>query len=374
MTSHWTREHVARIVNGSLPSAPLIHPADLPPRFTDLDLWDFWPVQEMDGRTARWGDTELWMALSAPQSPDPLARHAHARIRLIEREGPVWRDRGDLFSDGFSPGSREWSGSAIVDPAHRILTVFFTAAGRRGEARPTYEQRLFQTRAALDGLNPRGWSAPTQSVASDGVVYDLAAQAEGKVGTIKAFRDPGFFRDPADGTAYLLFAASLGGSRSAFNGAVGLARADDATLDRWTLLPPLIEADDVNNELERPHSIMRDGIYYVFWSTQRSVFALGIDAPTGLYAMAAERFTGPYSPLNGSGLVLANPSGSPAQSYSWLVTDTFDVFSFLDDPTHGAWFEDAANGAAIRAFQLGPVIRLNFQGRFARFEPLRQAG
>ena len=40
----------------------------------------------------------------------------------------------------------------------------------------------------------------------------------GAIGTIKAFRDPAFFRDPADGCDYLLFTASLAASASAWNG------------------------------------------------------------------------------------------------------------------------------------------------------------
>jgi len=357
MTSHWTRAHVARIADGPVPSAPLINPADLPPRFTKVDLWDFWPVQEMDGTIARFDDCELWMALSAPPMPDPLARHTHARIRLLERVGDTWQDRGDLLPDGLTPGSREWSGSAIVDPEHRRLTLFFTAAGRRGEARPSFEQRLFQTSSVLDGVRPGDWSEPTQSVVSDGVLYDLAAQADGEVGTIKALRDPGFFRDPVDGAVYLLFAASLAVSTSAFNGAIGIARADNATLNRWTLQLPLIAADNVNNELERPHMIVRDGNYFLFWSTQRHVFAPGVGAVTGLYGMVAPNIGGPYTPLNGSGLVLANPPQSPTQSYSWFVTSELEVFSFLDNPTHGPWEIRSPHGAA-RGLQLGPMLNL----------------
>ncbi|MGX7835970.1 glycoside hydrolase family 68 protein, partial [Campylobacter fetus subsp. venerealis] len=80
-----------------------------------------------------------------------------------------------------------------------------------------------------------------------------------------------FFRDPADNQDYILFAASIARSRSAWNGAVGIARR--VVDQEWQILPPLVEADGLNNELERPHVIMRDGRYYLFWSTQTKVFA-----------------------------------------------------------------------------------------------------
>jgi len=331
--SVWSREHVAALAVASLPAMPVIGTDALTRPVPGLDLWDFWPVQEEDGRVAAIAGGALWMALSAPAEGDPVLRHMRARMWLLWR-GPdgAWHDRGAVLPDGFGPGSREWSGSAIVDAAHTRLTLFFTAAGRRGEPLPTYEQRLFQTRAALaaDG-SLSGWTTPLQSVASDGDLYEPAAQTEGKVGTIKAFRDPGYFRDPADGRAYLLFAASLGRSASAFNGAVGVARADDDSLERWTLMAPLVSADGVNNELERPHIVVWDGRYHLFWSTQHSVFAPdGPGGPTGLYGMIGDSFAGSFAPVGGSGLVLCNPPSAPAQAYSWWVSSDRTAMGFVD--------------------------------------------
>ena len=339
--SAWTAEHVAAIADSQLPATPIITRADVVRPIAGVDLWDFWPVRERDGRVAAIAGGALWMALAAPALGDPALRHDHARIRLLWRglRGD-WRDLGPAMPDGLSPGSREWSGSAIIDAAHDIVTLFFTAAGRRGEARPTYEQRLFQARSRLaiaDGAARLvDWSSPRQSVASDRDLYHAADQSLGTVGTVKAFRDPGFFNDPADGSAYLVFTASLGRSRSAFNGAIGVARADDGSLDRWTLLPPLISADGLNNELERPHVLFRGGRYHLFWSTQRSVFApTGVSGPTGLYGMVAAHLLGPYVPFRPGALVACNPPAEPSQAYSWLVEDDLEVTSFIDLHTLG---------------------------------------
>jgi levansucrase len=327
MTTPWTHQHLATIDPQRIPAAPVIARSQTVPLLPGIDLWDYWPVTEADGRVARIEGGTLWMLLSAPALGDPDLRHGIARIRLMHERDGLWRDLGPLFREGFTPGSREWSGSAIVDADHRRLTLYFTAAGVRGESRLSYRQRLFETSGDLDGVQPSNWSMPRECVAPDGRVYTRDMEGGGAIGTIKAFRDPDFFRDPADGQEYLLFTGSLAQSRSPWNGAIGIARRAG---EAWALLPPLVTADGVNNELERPHLIARDGRYYLFWCTQAKVFADGITAPNGLYGMVAESLAGPWRPLNGSGLVLANPSAAAFQAYSWLVLHDLRIISFVD--------------------------------------------
>jgi levansucrase len=96
----------------------------------------------------------LWLALAAPVLPDPEDRHAIARIHLLleAADGSGWTDCGPAFSDGHTPGSREWSGSALYDAHDGRVRCWFTAAGRRDEASPTFEQRLFVTQGVLNGM------------------------------------------------------------------------------------------------------------------------------------------------------------------------------------------------------------------------------
>lgn len=326
MTSRWTAAAVAAIHTAPWPVLPLITAADVVPVTPGIDLWDLWPLQDITGGIAAVDGGELWFALSAPAAGDPLARHAMARIRTLRHHAGGWLDLGLTLPDGFSPGSREWSGSAVL--ADDMVTLHFTAAGRRGEAALTYEQRLFAATATLAGGALGDWRNCRETATADGGMYVRAAEAQGAVGTIKAFRDPGWCRDPAGGQEYLLFAGSDATSISPWNGVVGAARREG---DAWTLLPPLVTAAGVNNELERPHLLVRGGRYYLFWSTQRSVFASpGPSGPTGLYGMVADAFAGPYRPLNGTGLVLANPPEAGGQAYSWLVLADLRVVSFVD--------------------------------------------
>ncbi len=333
--SLWRPDHVAAVAVREDMVPPVIGAGDVVPVLPGMDVWDMWPLARRDGMTVDIAGATLWFALSAPRFPDPIERHGHARIRLLILRDGTWHDGGPVFQDGFAPGSRDWSGSAILDEDSGLVTLFFTAAGRAGEARPTVEQRLFKTSGMLDrsGAYPCivQWSAPYEFVVSDDRIYTLVNQAEGAPGELKAFRDPGYFRDPSDGNEYVLFAASYKPSSHKNNGMIGIARSEDRSMMRWTLLDPLITADGVCNELERPHAVSYRGQYYVFWSTQATVFEQGGPVgPTGLYGMVAPSLFGPYRPINGSGLVLANPPSEPTQAYSWWVMGDLSVTSFVD--------------------------------------------
>ena len=70
----------------------------------------------------------------------------------------------------------------------------------------------------------------------------------GAPGTIKAFRDPFFFRDPVTAADHIVFTATAAWSDDPHNGMVGFATR---TAVGWVLDDPLIDAVGVNNELER---------------------------------------------------------------------------------------------------------------------------
>lgn len=314
------------------------------------------------------------MVLSAPRLDNPNHRHDVARTRLLFRRDAQWHDCGLLFPDHLNPGSREWSGSARFDPSQNAVTAFFTAAGRRSALVHSFEQRLFQSTGRLDvsGDLPHivDWSPAASIVENDGSHYVDVAVDQGTPGNIKGFRDPYWLRDPADGRAYIVFTGSQPNSVHSHNGVVGLARAvsdsDEATFE---LLPPIISADGVCNEMERPHFVIKDGLYYLFWSSQSSVFAPDmLRAPTGLYGMVGTSLTGPYEPLNGTGLVIANPVAEPRQGYCWQVLDTLEVFSFVDH--WGLEGRDITEDQDLHRSQFGgtiaPVLRIELQGSTTR--------
>ena len=73
-------------------------------------------------------------------------------------------------------------------------------------------------------------------------------------------------------------------------------------------------------------------------------------------------------PLNGSGLVFANPDAAPAQAYSWQVLHDLSVIGFVDRP---GLLEEPADPALARRHFGGtpaPVLRLALEGDRAVLE------
>ncbi len=364
--THWSGEAARRAADQPELALPVFALADLRPVVPGHDVWDMWQIADGDGRTVMADGRSWWFFLLTPQLPDPDDRHDAARIRLTSHGADGWRDHGDAFPDGFTPGSREWSGSAVLAADGVTLAMYFTASGRRGQGR-TFEQRLFETVGRFEDGRVGDWSVPVESVAADGATYLRADQAQAVDGRIKGFRDPGYFRDPVDGVEYLLFVGSAGWVDDVHDGIVGVARR--AAPDRpWQLAAPLVEAIGVNSELERPHIVVRDGRYYLFWSTQAKRFAPGTGAPNGLYGMVATSMAGPWVPLNGSGLVAGNPARAPYQAYCWWVTGELDVISFADAVgLEGAEPGDAATRRAHFGGTAAPWFRLTLDGDVARW-------
>ena len=370
--SRWTAAHVKAIADAPLPAAPLIEAPEI--LFPEYDLWDLWPVQNPDGSVAEIGGGGLWMVLSAPRQHDPNIRHDIARTRLLFQKSGDWHDCGLLFPDDRNPGSREWSGSAFYEAGTGKITAFFTAAGRRGEISRSFEQRLFEASGTLDLFGPHpkitNWSSAGPLVSNDGHHYVDLAKDQGVPGSIRGFRDPYWFRDPLDGQSYILFTGSQPAGVPQCNGVIGIAaECDSPDKPGFKLLPPVVSADGVANEMERPHMLARSGLYYLFWSSQRSVFAeSGPKGPTGLYGMVGRSVTGPFKPLNGSGLVIANPEKEPRQAYCWQVLDSLEVVSFVDH--WGLQGRDPLVDPVLNREQFGgtiaPMLRIEINGSETR--------
>ncbi|ABC62939.1 levansucrase [Erythrobacter litoralis HTCC2594] len=292
----------------------------------ELDVWDAWPLADPAGVPISWRGGELWFALAVSRADDPEARHHLARIHHFHRVESHFKHIGRTLPEALSPGAREWSGSARYENGK--VTLFFTATGHKGDSSLSYHQRLFlaQTTLAPDGEFGE-WTQPIEFLEADGETYRPANENQGEPGKIKAFRDPSHYRD-REGQDYVLFTGSSASSPGTHDGVIGLAKASGGP--DYQLLPPLVEAIGVNNELERPHIVEHAGRLYLFWSTQRGVFAPGIEAPTGLYGATAERLDGPWTFLNGHGLVIGNPVDQPTQAYSWWVLPDLTVTSFVD--------------------------------------------
>ncbi|WLR58809.1 glycoside hydrolase family 68 protein [Guptibacillus hwajinpoensis] len=356
-TSNWTREDASKIVQNKDNTAPEINTKDLEQIAPDYHIWDTWLLRNKDGSIATVNGYKVIFSLTAPSDVLPGKRHDIAEIRyFVSKNGKDWELGGTVFNEEQALGSRQWAGSAMIEDGE--INFFYTATGRKGEEQLTYEQRLVKASADVDaskkGVEFTNWSDHEVILEPDGEYYQTMEQS--KQGDIAyAFRDPWFFEDPKTGEDYILFEGNSGGTpaeRSVeqehigsedfatveevpeesklFNGSIGIAKAENDDYTEFEIMPPLMEANSLNQELERPHIVTKGNKYYLFTDTHKNKFAPGTNGPDGLYGFVSNSLTADYEPLNGSGLVVANPENEPYQTYSWMVMPNGTVVSFAN--------------------------------------------
>uniref|UniRef100_UPI0030C875E1 glycoside hydrolase family 68 protein n=1 Tax=Enterococcus faecium TaxID=1352 RepID=UPI0030C875E1 len=89
------------------------------------------------------------------------------------------------------------------------------------------------------------------------------------------------------------------------NGALGIIEInDDFTFKKE--MKPLIASNTVTDEIERPNIFKKDGKWYLFTSSRGSKMTIdGIDnEDIYLLGYVSDSLTGPYKPLNKTGIVL----------------------------------------------------------------------
>jgi len=357
-TFNWTRENVSNLTINDQNTAPKINKDELVEISSDSYIWDTWPLQDMNGHPAVVNGFKIIFALSVPKDVLPGKRHDTAEIHYFHsKDGKSWVSGGPVFKDGEALGSRQWAGSSIVNKDGK-LQIFYTATGQNNETGLSYDQRIATATADISttntGVTFKNWSEHKIILEANGEYYQTKEQT-GQKESSYAFRDPYFFQDPKTGEEYLLFEANSAGkiedrpykheyigseefrqnhvspeSSKAFNGSIGIAKASDKGLSKFELLPPLLEANYVNEELERPSVIVKGNNYYLFAKTHSEKFASGLNAPEGLYGFTSDSLFRGYQPLNESGLVIANPMDNPYQTYSWMVMPNGTVISFVN--------------------------------------------
>ncbi len=381
----WTRAAADRIERTDDNVAPIVYPPATD-RFDGLHVWDTWPLRNRDGSLAEIEGHRVLCALTSTDELLPGKRHDVAAIHYFHStDGATWEHGGPLF-DGDALGSRQWAGSTMYDDGD--VYAFYTASGRRGEEELTYTQRIAGATGGTvtvdgGGLSIDGdWDHRTL-LEPDGELYEREDQSRGMTYT---FRDPWFFEDPDGGGTYLLFEANTpvpesedpcdGDPAAAeFNGSVGIARSATGDPTAWELEPPLLDAVCVNQELERPHLVVRDGTYYLFVSSHQHTFAPGIEGYDALYGFVADGLRGEYRPLNGDGVVATNPANAPFQSYSWtaydhgeevLVVSFFNYFDYAGETLDG--IADLPEPEQRRRFggTLAPTLRIGLDGDRSR--------
>ena len=327
--SRWTREQVAGLERRAEQVTPVVYPTEDVPN-EDVHVWDTWLLRDRHGHVATVDGWRVAFSLTAAADLLPGTRHDVATIRYFySRDGREWHPGGRVFAEGEAFGQRQWAGSALFDDGEVYL--YYTAAGHADADDLQYNQRI----AGATGVTVEtgGGVAFTGEwdheilLEPDGEHYETEAQSRAMTYT---FRDPWFFEDPSTGETHLLFEANVPAPeregddsetthRREFNGCVGVAVSESGDPLSWELRPPLLDATEVNQELERPHVVVADGRYYLFVCSHVHTFAPGVTGPDGLYGFVADALGGEYRPLNGSGLVATYPPEAPFQAYSWMA-------------------------------------------------------
>lgn len=434
-TAKWTRADARQIQAMSDPTAPPransmpeeytmpTVPQDFPDMSNDqVWVWDSWTLTDETAAQPSFKGWEVVFSLVADRKLGFDDRHTYAKLGYFFRKANVaerpenggWTYGGLVFPDGASGAifedqsfshQTEWSGSTRIFDGNK-LRIFYTAVAfyrnEDGSNRKPYDPRIVQSEGRLfadeNGVWMTGFRDQHDMLQADGKYYQDGDQNE-----FFNFRDPFTFEDPAHpGKTYMVFegnTAAVRGERVCTeedmgyrpgdpytetaeevmdNGAhyqlanVGLAVADNAALTEWTFLPPILSANCVNDQTERPQIYMKDGKYYLFTITHRGTYAAGVDGPEGVYGFVGDGIRSDFEPVNrGSGLALGSPSnlnyanGAPFapdfnqnpgqfQAYSHYVMPGGLVQSFID--TIGT------SDDFVRGGTLAPTVKVDING------------
>lgn len=351
------QSHTATAVDkNSLPQALTMPdiPQDFPLINPNVWVWDTWPLADLHANQLSYKGWEVIFSLTA----DPHAgytfddRHVHARIGFFYRRAGIpasqrpadggWTWGGHLFPDGASvkvfgtapmTNNAEWSGSARflggdnVSLYYTALSFNRSAPGGSDITAPIAIITRADGHIHADDKHVwfSGFDDHKALLQPDGVMYQTGQQND-----YYSFRDPFVFTDPAHpGKTYMVFEGNTGGPRGARTcteadlgyapndpyredlntvmnmGAiyqkanVGLAIATNKQLTEWKFLPPILSANCVDDQTERPQIFMKDGKYYLFTISHRATMAAGVDGPDGVYGFVGNGIRSDFEPLNG---------------------------------------------------------------------------
>lgn len=400
---------------------------DFPETNGDVWVWDTWTLTDERSHQLSFKGWEIAFSLVADRNAGYTFddRHTEARLGYFFRKADVpaderpenggWIYGGHVFPDGATGAifddqsfshQTEWSGSTRLFDGNK-LRVFYTAVAfyrnDDGSNRKPYDPHLVQSEGRIfadeDGVWLTGFRDQHDLLVADGEYYQTGEQNE-----FFNFRDPFTFEDPAHpGETYMTFEgnsafdrgdpaacteADLGyregeqygetieevrASGAIFQiGNVGLAQAQNLALTQWEFLPPILSANCVTDQTERPQIYIQDGKYYLFTISHRSTYAAGLDGPEGVYGFVGNGIRSDFQPVNqGSGLALGNPTnlnfagGQPFapdfnqpfghfQSYSHYVMPGGLVTSFIDSI--------GTEGDFRRGGSHAPTVKLNISG------------
>ncbi|WHZ58112.1 glycoside hydrolase family 68 protein [Metabacillus hrfriensis] len=378
----------------------------------DMDVWDTWPLQNADGTVAEYKGYHIVFGLAGdPKNPGDTFIYLFYK-KVEDNSIDAWKNAGRVFDNNdknvpndpyLKHQAEEWSGSATFTEDGEVRLFYTNREPFTPESGHYGKQTL--TTAQVNLSQP-----DTKTLKVDGV-EDYKSIYEGKDSkyyqTVDKFVEDGApsdnhtFRDPhyieEDGRKYLVFEANTGteygyqgedslynqayyGSSNKFfqdekskllnsdkkglaevaNGAMGIIEInDDYTLKKE--MKPLLVSNTVTDEIERPNIFKKDGKWYLFTSSRGSKMTIdGIDnQDIYLLGYVSNSLTGPYKPLNKTGMVLHQDLDPYDITWNYAHyaipqegSDNTVVTSYM---TNRGYFEDHKSTFA-------PSFKLNIKG------------
>ncbi|WP_100405264.1 glycoside hydrolase family 68 protein [Bacillus solitudinis] len=323
----------------------------------DIDVWDTWPLQNADGTVAEYNGYHIVFGLAGdPKNGSDTFIYLFYK-KVGETSINAWKNAGRVFddSDKYVPNdpylkhqAEEWSGSATFTSDGEVRLFYTNREPWIAESGHYGKQTL--TTAQVNLSEPDANTLQVDGVedyksiyeGGDSTIYQTVDKfsSEGNFADNHTFRDPHYIEE--DGRKYLVFEANTGteygyqGEESLYNrayygksykffqdeknkllqspkkdlaalanGALGIIEInDDYTLKNE--MKPLIVSNTVTDEIERPNIFEKNGKWYLFTSARGSKMTIdGID-DEDIYMLGyvANSLTGPYKPLNETGIVL----------------------------------------------------------------------
>lgn len=323
-----------------------------------MDVWDTWPLQNADGTVAEYNGYHIVFGLAGdPDNANDTFIYMFYK-KVGETSIDAWKNAGRVFEDDDHKNvddpylkyqAEEWSGSATFTSDGEVR-LFYTNREPFKEDEGRYGKQTLTT-AQVNLSEPNAKTLEIDGVEDYKSIYEggdssIYQTAEKFASNGVNFDDNHTFRDPhyieEDGRKYLVFEANTGteygyqGEESLYNqayygksnkffqdekaqllqspkkkyaelanGAIGIVEInDDYTLKNE--MKPLIVSNTVTDEIERPNIFKKDGKWYLFTSARGSKMTIdGIDdEDIYLLGYVSNSLTGPYKPLNKSGIVL----------------------------------------------------------------------
>ena len=336
-----------------------------------LDVWDSWPVQDVrTGQVANWNGYQLVIAMMGVPSQND--NHIYLLYNKYgDNELSHWKNAGPIFGYNATPLSQEWSGSAVLNSDNSIQ-LFYTRVDTSDNN--TNHQKIASATLYLTDNNG---NVSLVQVANDHIVFEGDGyyyqtydqwKATNKGADNIAMRDAHVIEDD-NGDRYLVFEASTGlenyqgenqiynwlnyGGDDAFNikslfrilsnddiksratwanAAIGILKLnnDEKNPKMAELYSPLISSPMVSDEIERPNVVKLGNKYYLFAATRlnrgsnddawmNANYTVGDNV--AMVGYVADSLTGPYKPLNDSGVVLTAsvPANWRTATYSYYA-------------------------------------------------------